>query len=135
VFLSLLDGDSTFSEALALTARTQGATAFSQEQALSLYQWMLETNLATFTDGGPQSTEQSSPQKKAAGFLQKLNPFWIRIPFGRADNLLQMLRPVVGWIFSPSATIWGGLNAGCWWATDAELGSAPVGVRLGLCAR
>ena len=107
MFLSLLDGDSTFSEALALTARTQGATAFSQEQALSLYQWMLETNLATFTDGGPQSTEQSSPQKKAAGFLQKLNPFWIRIPFGRPDNLLQMLRPVVGWIFSPSATIWG----------------------------
>lgn len=107
VFLSLLDGRTTFSEALALTARTQGATAFSQEQALSLYQWMLETKLAVFTDGGPQSSDEKSSQNKAGGFLQKLNPFWIRIPFGRPDAMLQTLRPIVGWMFSPTATLLG----------------------------
>lgn len=107
VFLSLLDGRTTFSEALALTARTQGATAFSQEQALTLYQWMLETKLAVFADGSPQSADNASTEKKTAGFLQKLNPFWIRIPFGRPDALLQTLRPLVGWMFSPTATILG----------------------------
>ncbi len=105
VFLSLLDGQTTFSEALALTARTQGATAFSQEQALSLYQWMLESKLAVFADGGPQAPDGTSEQKKAAGFLQKMNPFWIRIPFGRPDAVLQTLRPIVGWVFSPTATV------------------------------
>lgn len=109
VFLSLLDGKTTFSEALALTARTQGATAFSQEQALSLYEWALESELATFADeiapaggGSPKKTKTG-----AAKFLQKLNPFWIRIPFGRPDSVLKALNPFVGWLFSPVATVLG----------------------------
>lgn len=107
VFLSLLDGRTTFSEALAITARTQGATAFSQQQALSLYEWALTTELATFADAAARPKENAPSKKGAAEIIQKVNPFWIRIPFGRPDAVLQAIRPFAGWLFSPLATFVG----------------------------
>jgi putative peptide zinc metalloprotease protein len=47
VFVSLLDGHTTFSEALAVTARTLGPLAFPQHKAMQLYVWLLESGLQT----------------------------------------------------------------------------------------
>ncbi|MEZ6129750.1 MAG: efflux RND transporter periplasmic adaptor subunit [Planctomycetaceae bacterium] len=121
VFVSLLDGQTTFSEALALTARTLGASALSQEQALSLYEWLLETDIASFSDGVRDPASQHKLKHRTAGILQKLNPFWIRIPLGRPDAVLQRLEPFFSWIFSPIATVAAVLLmliAGCRLATD-----------------
>ncbi|MCP4855707.1 MAG: hypothetical protein GY903_14560, partial [Fuerstiella sp.] len=83
VFLSLLDGRTTFCEALAITARTQGAAAFSQQQALSLYSWLLERGIAEFSGDTAGAGESMTAKKETKGnVLQKCNPFWIRIPFG-----------------------------------------------------
>ena len=106
VFLSLLDGRTTFCEALAITARTQGASAFTQQQALSLYSWLLERGVADFADGSSGAGGSRTTKKKPNGnVLQNCNPFWIRIPFGSPDEILKRLQPVLGWLFSPIATV------------------------------
>ncbi len=106
VFLSLLDGCTTFCEALAITARTQGAAAFSQQQALSLYSWLLERGIADFAGDSSGTGDSSKTKKKPDGnVVQKCNPFWIRIPFGSPDDMLKRLQPVLGWLFSPAATV------------------------------
>lgn len=107
VFVSLLDGQTTFSEALALTARSEGASALGQEQAMSLFTWLLENKVAQIADEGAATNKSQNNQNKAAEVLQKLNPFWIRIPFGRPESFLKSLHPLVGWMFTPAATILG----------------------------
>lgn len=105
VFVSLLDGQTTFSEALALTARSEGASALGQEQAMSLFTWLLENKVAQIADEGAATNTSDKDKHKAAQLLQKLNPFWIRIPFGRPEAFLRALNPIVGWMLSPTATI------------------------------
>ena len=67
----------------------------------------LESDIAAFTEDVPTPTAGQQSKNKAAGMLQKLNPFWIRIPFGRPDDLLQTLRPFIGWLFCPLVTMLG----------------------------
>ncbi|MDG1894616.1 MAG: hypothetical protein P8J37_06890 [Fuerstiella sp.] len=108
VFLSLLDGRTTFCEALAITARTQGPDAFSQQQALSLYSWLLERGIADFAGDSSGAGDSAATRKNPDGnLLQKCNPFWIRVPFGCPDDMLKRLQPLLGWIFSPVATVIG----------------------------
>lgn len=107
VFLSLLDGRTSFSQALALTARSQGASAFSQEQALALYQWLLESEIATFENAASPDSLEKASKRSPSRILQALNPFWIRIPLGRPDAALKLLQPLCGWLFSPAATVCG----------------------------
>ncbi|MCA9049925.1 MAG: hypothetical protein KDA89_14415, partial [Planctomycetaceae bacterium] len=104
VFLSVLDGRTTFSEALALTARALGATALLQNQATSLYQWALESGIIRFAE--TETQRQQLPDSKKTSqlqWLQKLNPLWFRVPFGRPDALLKLLEPYLGRLFSPAA--------------------------------
>ncbi len=107
VFLSLLDGQTTFAEALAVTARTQGATALTENQARALYQWALNKGLGQLTDGAVTEARLSAgPQQPDA--IRKAthwNPFWIRIPLGRPDGLLKQMDPFLGWLFSVPATL------------------------------
>jgi putative peptide zinc metalloprotease protein len=107
VFLSLLDGRTTFSEALAITARTQGAAALTEDHAHTLYRWILDQDLGRFTDTQVDEGRYSAgPKQQDAGQqAARWNPFWIRIPLGRPDNLLKRLEPALGWLFSIPATI------------------------------
>lgn len=107
VFLSLLDGRTSFSQALALTARSLGASAFGQEQALALYEWLLESEIATFENQSSPTAADRAPKRSAARILQAFNPFWIRIPLGRPDAVLKRIQPLCGWLFSPAATLCG----------------------------
>ncbi|MEP3479653.1 MAG: hypothetical protein ABJZ55_10430 [Fuerstiella sp.] len=141
VFLSLLDGQTTFSEALALTTRALSnddddlmldvenfgdATAaeraidcsghkfddsahasdeFTQQRAMELYRWLLQNGLATVCD--EWSGRRESKSTKSPSLLQRFNPLWLKIPLGNPGQILKSLQPVVGWIFSPIATIVG----------------------------
>ena len=100
VFLSLLDGDTTFAEALALSAQSLGAKALTTQQAMSTYMWVLEKKLGSIGMAGATSNEGDP---KAAPF----NPFWVRIPLGNPHRLLRALLPCFGWIFSAPATLLG----------------------------
>ncbi|MCR9201584.1 MAG: efflux RND transporter periplasmic adaptor subunit [Planctomycetaceae bacterium] len=104
VFISLLDGRTTFAEALALTSRRCGAEALGQTQALSLYSWLLENRLAQIADDAARGT-QATEQKNSAAWLQQLNPFWIRLPLGQPDEFLKTISPALQWLFSPAATL------------------------------
>lgn len=107
VFVSLLDGQTTFNEALALTARSEGANAFLQDQALQLYSWLLENDIAVFADDALSGHAPGETKSAIERMLPKMNPFWIRIPFGDPNRLIRLLSSVSGWIFSPFATAFG----------------------------
>ena len=68
VFLSLLDGQITFAEALAVTARNQGATALTEDQAHTLYRWVLDEDLGRFADNQvAEGRFSAAPKQQNAG--------------------------------------------------------------------
>lgn len=105
VFVSLLDGRTSFSAALAITAQTQGASAFSQHDAVTLYTWLLERRLITLVDDNGIPHKPKKAETNMASRLAKCNPFWIRIPLGCPDQLLRALQPALGWLFTLPATL------------------------------
>ncbi|MBL8811380.1 MAG: HlyD family efflux transporter periplasmic adaptor subunit [Planctomycetaceae bacterium] len=107
-FLSLLDGRTSFAEALAVSAQKLGSSALNQRQAMSLYSWLLEHGLASLVDEETASSGASTAarrQSSASTIFTKLNPFWIKIPFGRPEAFLKTLQPLVGWLFSPASML------------------------------
>lgn len=103
ILLSLLDGHTSFCEALARTAQQRGATALPAEQAESLYRWAIEHGIVELAED--DQARDHRPSRDPLGRLQKLNPFWIRIPLGRPQQLLDAAAPFLGWLFSPLATV------------------------------
>ncbi|MDA0660589.1 MAG: efflux RND transporter periplasmic adaptor subunit [Planctomycetota bacterium] len=99
VFVSLLDGNTTFAEALTSTAQQLGPAALQQGQALQVYAWLAENNLASFTT---HPTKQASipNEKRNASFWNRFNPFWVKFPLLQPDRILSALLPTLGWIFS-----------------------------------
>ena len=106
-FVSLLDGSTSFAQALAVSAQVLGSTALSQSQAVTVYSWLLERGLATLVDeesassGGPEAVHKRSH----SNLLSRLNPLWIRIPLGRPGPFLKAVQPWMGWLFSGPVTI------------------------------
>ncbi len=101
VFVSLLDGKTPFSEALALTARALGANALSQTQAKEVCGWLVEHKLVQF-----EALQDSTPAPhRQKPWYQQLNPLWIKVPFGSPDTWITsladgcrfLLRP---WLFA-----------------------------------
>lgn len=108
VFVSLLDGRTSFAEALAIASQQLKEKALGQTQAISIYSWLLENGLGAFADSDTTSSGASTTVKTPNGhkpFWKKLNPLWQKIPLGRPDSLLRTLQPAFGWIFSGPATI------------------------------
>ncbi len=111
VFISLLDGDTVFAEALTMTAQRLGPTALTQAQATRVYSWLIENQLAQFTEGG-SGPAASHGAPGGRGSSDRINPFWARIPLFHPDALLAALLPFVGWLFSLPAALGGLVLAG-----------------------
>lgn len=107
VFLSLLDGQTSFSEALAISSRLSGQKALSQARALTVYGWLLENGLGTFSDADMSAcgvrTTANIPSSGSS--WERLNPLWIRVPFGRPDHVLALAEKALSWLFSPVACL------------------------------
>ena len=102
VFVSLLDGRTSFAEALAITSQQQKSSSLNQHQAMLVYSWLLDNGLASFSDAETSASGASSATRMAArpgAMLKKLNPLWLRIPLGRPEVLLKAMHPVCGWLF------------------------------------
>lgn len=113
-FVSLLDGHTSFSQALAISAQVLGDAALSQTRAMVVYQWLLDKGLAHFADGElnpDRSRSNERTAKSGKSVLSRLNPLWLRIPLGRPEPVLKALAPVFGWVFSMPATVAGILVA------------------------
>ncbi|MEZ6041445.1 MAG: biotin/lipoyl-binding protein [Planctomycetaceae bacterium] len=112
-FVSLLDGHTSFAQALAMSAQAMasqnmGDKALSQTQAQSVYSWLLDRGIARLVD--EESATAGGPQQKKTDnqkLLSRLNPLWMRIPLGRPEPLLRILMPWTSWIFSGPATFSG----------------------------
>ena len=113
VLLSLLDGRTTFAQALTLSARALGRDALSLQESQQTYLWALQNGLARLVDlpgdacNGRSIDRIADPGAARASRWSRLNPFWIKLPLCRPDRFLAGLARYLGWFFSPWATLAG----------------------------
>lgn len=108
VFISLLDGKTSFAEALAVTSQILKDQSLTQPQAVSIYSWLLEHQLATFVDEDTSASGATSTVQRPNGkqsIWAKMNPLWMKVPLGRPQSLLETLYPALGWMFSAAAVV------------------------------
>jgi putative peptide zinc metalloprotease protein len=125
VFVSLLDGDTTPAEAISLTSRVLGPNAFSEEQAKSIIRWLLNNELTAIDDGEERIQNLLEPAKDdsearprvndsattrrasncPSSWLSRLNPFWLKVPFGNPDRIVGRLTEWLGWMHSGPAIV------------------------------
>ncbi len=108
VFISLLDGRTTFAEALAIAAQRLAAQSLTTQQATTIYLWLLEKGLGAFEDAAGNTHPFAAPSGRSkTGNSVIPNPFWIKVPLGNPDRLIRTLLPSCSWLFSPVATALG----------------------------
>lgn len=108
VFVSLLDGNTSFAEALAIASQQLKEKAPTQTQAMAIYSWLLDNGLGAFADADTSASGASTTVRKSGkpdAFLKKLNPLWLKIPLGSPKRLIRTLKPLAGWIFGIPATV------------------------------
>ena len=108
VFLSLMDGTRTVAQALTVTAHMLGSCALSHVRGVEVANWLIENRLAQLSDSDAAwSAPHGEPSGGPGAILKRVNPFWMKLPFGSPDRLLTILLQSVGWCFSPWATLLG----------------------------
>lgn len=136
VFLSLLDGNTNFSTALALTTRAlsneeddepsewekpQGAVIEDEHvdadcpthsrdeftQQRAMELYRWLLQNGLATVCDEWSDRREQKSAKAPSLLQRWNPLWLKIPLGNPERVLRILQPIVGWMLSPFATALG----------------------------
>ena len=108
VFLSLLDGKTTFAQAVTLAIRALGTNALPEPQARQVYTWAIENRLTRFIDQeGENLAANTTPPLRWPQLLARLNPLFIKLPLFKPDRLLAILLPWFGWLFSPFFTVIG----------------------------
>lgn len=108
VFVSLLNGRTSFAEALAIASQKLKENALSQNQAMEVYSWLLDNGLGSFSDETTAASGASGNVRTAArpgAIWKNFNPLWLKIPLGRPEALLRTLNPIFGWMFSALAAI------------------------------
>lgn len=99
-FLSLLNGEATFADALGHTASVMKSDALSESEAASLCRWLVEAGLAS-TDASRSSERLFEAQQKTAQKkVTRINPMFVKIPLFNPDSLLKGLAATIGWCFS-----------------------------------
>lgn len=107
-FLSLLDGENTFAQAVTRMVRALGPEALSRQQALRVYTWALDNGLIRLCEAGKVAAAATRPKSGGWGEqLARWNPLWIKIPLGNPDRLLTGTTPWLGWLFTPAMTVAG----------------------------
>lgn len=106
VFLSLLDGNTTLTEALQLTSSRLGADAFTEQNAISITKWLLDSQLVTVGDSTETERliEQASKAERQSR-ISRLNPLLVRIPIFNPERMLDVLTPWFGWLISRQAVV------------------------------
>lgn len=107
-FISLLDGRTPLSGAVAAAAAVLGEDALTEDQAASVCKWLIDSQLAS-TDQSRLATrllsqvEKGEPGKQ----LQKVNPIMTRISLFNPDRVLDACAALFGWMVSlPMVVVW-----------------------------
>lgn len=100
VLISLLDGRTSLAEAVTISSRSLGHLAFTEQEATSICLWLIETGIATPTEGSFES-----PSTRATKLSSFFNPFWMKVPLIQSERLLDLLLPWLRWFFSRPAIL------------------------------
>jgi putative peptide zinc metalloprotease protein len=103
-FISLLDGRTSISEATSLTAKALPSAAFSEHEAASICNWLLDNGLVhtsrpALRDEPPALAAAKKRNRTRSGW----NPITFRVPLLRPDRFFDALSPWLGWAFAPWA--------------------------------
>ena len=133
-FLSRLDGRTTVGEALAKTANL-GADALNEREAAHVCRWLVESGLAGTpgTDRAARVIAEAQKKDRAAA-LGLLDPIAVTVPLFDPNRLLELLRPLTGWLFGPvgvalwcAAVLAGGYELAAGWDRFAGFSPAAFG--------
>lgn len=106
VFLSLLDGKTSFAAALTVVAQKLGARAFTQQQATQVYKWVLENDLGVVTNTDSNGPQEFDPELKRTRSLREvLNPFAFRLRLFCPDRLIAATLPYTRLLFHHWTTL------------------------------
>ena len=107
-FLSMLDGQTTLSTALATTCTLIGFDTFTENDAIQFCKWLIDVNLAkTDSTISMDRIIESNQPADLVQRLQKLNPISIRLPLFELDGITTAFARYAGWVLSwPIAVLW-----------------------------
>ncbi|WP_171189991.1 efflux RND transporter periplasmic adaptor subunit, partial [Alienimonas chondri] len=133
-FLSRLDGRTTVGAALAATA-SLGADALTEREAAHVCRWLVESGLAGTpgTDRAARVIAEAQKKDRTAA-LRMLDPIAVTVPLFDPNRLLELCRPLLGWLFSPiGALLWcaallaGGYELAAGWGRFTGFSPAAFG--------
>ena len=108
VFLSLLDGATTIKEAVALTAKKLGRSAFTEREAAAICKWIVDNQLAH--TGASQQVDRLVDVKRrrtVSRRMQWINPILLRLPLLKPDSTVDWFTKHFGWLISrPAFAVW-----------------------------
>ncbi|MFO7905602.1 MAG: efflux RND transporter periplasmic adaptor subunit [Planctomycetota bacterium] len=104
-FVSLLDGETTIGEALGLTATAVPDAAFTEYEAVTICNWLLENGLVRTSEPQEWSGQTGTAPAEQSPELQRWNPLVLRLPLLHPDWLFNAASPWVEWWFSLLALV------------------------------
>lgn len=111
-FIQSFDGKTTFAQALARNAATQGEDALTEQQGDQLLRWLVDNDLLESASSGQGQRRHDHhaerEAKKPVKILSKI--FFFKIPLGCPDRLVAVAEKRFGWIFGLTGLLlWMGL--------------------------
>ena len=104
--MSFLDGKNTIAQAIGLSATTLKEKAFTENEAMSVCHWLLESQLAACGGAGQAERLAESARKQAHNkLLSSANPLAMRLPLFNPSRVLGRILPWTHWLFSPPAIV------------------------------
>jgi putative peptide zinc metalloprotease protein len=104
--ISLLDGKTSITQAIAKSAEVLQERAFVENEAMSVCHWLLESQLAT-CGGAAQGDRLATSARKQARIrmVSSINPMAMRLPLLNPDKFLSRIAPWCQWAFTRPAVI------------------------------
>ena len=100
---SLFDGQTTVAEAMSISARELGASAFEPHEAERIMQWLVDNRLAEFQ--GRTALAESTATIPKPAHQRPRDLFWFQIPLFNPERLLHQLDRLFGWFYSTAAIL------------------------------
>ena len=112
-FIALMNGSTKITQAIAQTTSQMGDQALSEQDAITIAKWLIDSGLATTEASRSagrlmESFDESDRKKRIA----KMNPVTPKFSLFNPDRFLTHLNAAFGWVFSfPMFLIWCGIVA------------------------
>lgn len=99
--ISLLDGRTPLSKAVAMSSAAKGKNAVGEMEAVTICKWLIDSGLAT-TDASRRSERllETYEEKNRKQNLAKLNPITPKFSLFNPDAFLSKANDYLGWLFS-----------------------------------